>query len=97
MDYQNLTKYLHNNAQLTLFINGLDIGTTGLWPNDDGPETSMTWLKNNLEDCGIELEPGSIVLTGTALGLYPVRNGDEVAVHIDEQTLVSCTISQSCI
>ena len=82
--------------QLTLFINGLDIGTTGLWPNDDGPEESVTWLKNNLEDFGIELEPGSIVLTGTALGLYPVKNGDEVAVHIDERPLVSCTVKHSC-
>ena len=55
----------------------------------------MTWLKSNLEDYCIELEPGSIVLAGTALGLYPVKNGDEVTVHIDEQPLVSCTIKSS--
>ena len=96
MDCQNSKTYLCKDAQLTLFINGLDIGTTGLWPNVDGPEASVTWLKSNLEDCGIELEPGSIVLAGTALGLYPVKNGDEVTVHIDEQPLVSCTITNSC-
>jgi 2-keto-4-pentenoate hydratase len=96
MDCQNSKTYLCKDAQLTLFINGLDIGTTGLWPNGDGPEASVTWLKSNLEDCGIELEPGSIVLAGTALGLYPVKNGDEVTVHIDEQPLVSCTIKDSC-
>jgi 2-keto-4-pentenoate hydratase len=92
MDWQNSTKYRYKDAQLTLFINGLDIGTTGLWPNDDGPEASVTWLKNNLEDCGIKLKPSSIVLAGTALGLYPVKNGDEVTVYIDRQPLVSCTI-----
>ena len=96
MDCQNSKTYLCKDAQLTLFINGLDIGTTGLWPNGDGPEASVTWLKSNLEDCGIELEPGSIVLAGTALGLYPVKNGDEVTVHINEQPLVSCTIKSSC-
>ena len=96
MDCQNSTKYLCNDAQLTLCINGLVIGTTGLWPNGDGPEASVNWLKDNLEDCCIELEPGSIVLAGTALGLYPVKNGDEVTVHIDEQPLVSCTIKDSC-
>ena len=63
---------------------------------NNGPNASVTWLKSNLEDCSIELEPGSIVLTGTALGLYPVKNGDEVTVHIDEQLLVSCTIKQPC-
>ena len=97
MDYQSSTKYLCKDAQLTLFINGLHIGTTGLWPTNGGPEASVTWLKSNLEDCGIELEPGSIVLTGTALGLYPVKNGDWVTVHIDEQPLVNCTIKHSCI
>ena len=96
MNWQNSTKYLYKNAQLTLFINGLDIGTTGLWPSDDGPEASVTWLKSNLEDQGIKLKPGSIVLAGTAIGLYSVKNGDEVAVHIDGQPLVSCTIKSSC-
>ena len=96
MDWQNSTKYLQKDAQLTLSINGLDVGATGLWPNGDGPEASVTWLRNNLESCGIELEAGSIVLAGTALGLYPVKNGDEVTVHIDEQPLVSCSIKSSC-
>ena len=94
MDWQNSTKYLYKDAQLTLCINGLDVGATGLWPNGDGPETSVAWLRNNLESCDIELEAGSLVLTGTALGLYPVKGGDEVTVHIDKQPLVSCTIKK---
>jgi 2-keto-4-pentenoate hydratase len=93
MNWQDSTKYLYKNAQLTLRINGSDIGTTGLWPSDDGPESSVAWLKSNLEDCGIKLKPGSIVLAGTALGLYSARSGDKVSVHIDGQPLVSCTIN----
>ena len=96
MNWQNSTKYLYKNAQLTVFINGLDVSTTGLWPSDDGPKTSVTWLKSNLEDCGIKLKPGSIVLAGTTLGLYSVKSGDEVSVHIDKQPLVSCTIKNFC-
>jgi 2-keto-4-pentenoate hydratase len=56
----------------------------------------VVWLKSNLEDCGIKLKPGSIVLVGTALGLYSIKSGDEVSVHIDGQPLVSCTIKNSC-
>ncbi len=41
MDYQNTTKQLFNDAKLTLFVNGLDIGTSGLWPNDNRPEASV--------------------------------------------------------
>jgi 2-keto-4-pentenoate hydratase len=94
MDWQNSTKYLHKDAQLTLSINGLDVGAAGLWPNGDGPEASVTWLRNNLENCGIKLEAGSIVLAGTALGLYPVKDGDDVTVYIDKQPLVSCVIKK---
>jgi 2-keto-4-pentenoate hydratase len=95
MNWQDSTEYLYKNAQLTLSINGLDIGATGLWPNDDGPEPSVTWLKSNSEGCGIKLKPGSTVLARTALGLYSVKSGDEVSVHIDRQPLVSCTIKNS--
>ena len=96
INWRNSTKYLYKNAQLTLFINGMNIGTTGLWPSDDGPEASVTWLKSNLEDCGIKLKPDSIVLAGTALGLYSVKSGDEVSVHIDRQPLASCAIKKPC-
>ena len=70
-------------------------GTTGLWPSDDGPEASVTWLKSNLEDCGIKFKRRSIVLAGTVLGLCAVKSGDEVSVHIDGQALVSCKIKNS--
>lgn len=92
INWQRSTKYINNVGILTLKINGSDVGQACLWPNDTGPETSLNWLKNNLGDFGIELIPGDIVLAGTALGLYPVKNGDKVVVCIDEQPTVSCSV-----
>ena len=92
VEWQNSIKYYYKDAKLTLCINNLEVGAAGLWPNDVGPETSLAWLRGNLEGCGIELAPGSIILAGTALGLYPVTGGDEVTVYIDKQPLVSCVI-----
>jgi 2-keto-4-pentenoate hydratase len=94
IEWQQSAKHIHDEASLTLSINGYDIGNAGLWPNDAGPEASLIWLKNNLRDSGIELAPGDIVLAGTALGLYPVKDGDEVIVYIDSQPTVSCRIKK---
>ena len=94
VEWQNSIKYYYKDTKLTLCINGLEVGAAGLWPNDDGPEASLSWLRGSLEGCGIELEPGSIILVGTALGLYPVNGGDEVTVYIDKQPLVSCAIKK---
>ena len=90
--WQESTKYIRDGGVLTLSINGSDIGNAGLWPNDGGSEESLIWLKNNLIEYGIELVPGDIVLAGTALGLYPVKDGDEIVVYIDGESAVSCSI-----
>ena len=90
--WQESTKYIKDSGVLTLSINGSDIGNAGLWPNDGGSEESLIWLKNNLIEYGIELVPGDIVLTGTALGLYPVKDGDKIVVYIDGEPAVSCSI-----
>ena len=50
------------------------------------------WLKQSLEDRQTTLSPGDIVLAGTALGLYPVKDGDDVTVCIDQQPAVSCMV-----
>lgn len=92
-NWQNSKKYINKKARLTLSINGSKIGDNGLWPNDAGPEASLSWLKNNLKKSGIELVAGDIVLAGTALGLYPVKDGDEIKVHIDGIPAVTCSIS----
>ena len=74
----------------------MKITTAGLWQKDDGPEAAVTWLKSNLDACGIKLKRGRLVLAGPVLGLYSVKSGDEVSVHIDRQPLVSCKITDSC-
>ena len=92
-NWQHSKKYIKQEARLTLSMNGSKVGDTGLWPNDAGPEASLSWLKNNLKKSGIELVAGDIVLAGTALGLFPVKAGDEIKVHIDDIPTVTCRIS----
>ncbi len=45
-----------------------------------GPVGSVEWLRRNLEAYALSLRPRQLVLTGTPLGLYPVRPGDAVRV-----------------
>ena len=85
-------KYIKDGGVLSLRINDSNIGNAGLWPNDGGPEESLIWLKNNLIEYGIDFVPGDIVLAGTALGLYPVKDGDEIVVCIDGEPVVSCSV-----
>ena len=89
---QRSIKFIGNDGALSLEINGVNVGQAGLWPNDSGIEASLDWLKNNLFEHGIQLMPNDIVLVGTALGLYPVKNGDEVVVLVDDQPAVSCSV-----
>ena len=45
-----------------------------------GPVGSVEWLRRNLAAYSLTLRPQQLVLTGTPLGLYPVRPGDSVRV-----------------
>lgn len=90
--HQQSKKYLRHNGILSLVINRTNVGQAGLWPNDSGLESSLNWLKKNLAEYGIQLMPNDIVLAGTALGLYPIKNGDEVLVCVDGQPEVSCSV-----
>ena len=36
--------------------------------------------------------PNDIALAGTALGLYPVKNADEVLVCVENQRVVGCSV-----
>lgn len=90
--WQQSPKHIHVDGVLSLRINGSEVGSAGLWPNDAGPDASLMWLKQNLEDRQTTLSPGDIVLAGTALGLYPVKDGDDVTVCIDQQPAVSCMV-----
>jgi 2-keto-4-pentenoate hydratase len=77
-----------------LYINDKAIGESGLWPTPGGPSYSLDWLKNNLVDYDLELRSGHIVLSGTALGLFPVQFGDKIAVKVDDIIAVECFIKK---
>jgi len=92
MHRQQSKNYIRKDGILSVAINGENIGEAGFWPNDGGAEASLKWLKNNLLEHSIQLMPNDIILVGTALGLYPVKNGDEVLVCIDKHPAVSCSV-----
>ena len=85
-------KFYRNDSFITLYINDKKIGNSSFWPNAEGPNTSLDWLKANLKEYSLELTAGQIILAGTPLGLYPVQNGDEIAVHIDNEVSVECSV-----
>ena len=95
IDWQQSDKHIKESGKLSLVINDAEMGTAGLWPNQDGPGSSLKWLSSNLRDSGLSLVPGQIVLAGTSLGLYPVKSGDVVKVFIDDHLAVECKITDS--
>ncbi|MAH82983.1 MAG: hypothetical protein CBB68_00505 [Rhodospirillaceae bacterium TMED8] len=90
--WQRSQKYIAKKANLAVNINGKNLASANLWPTKAGPEWSVNWLQSHLHEYGLELLPGSVILVGTPLGLYPVEDGDEIIVVIDDQPLVSCFI-----
>ena len=90
--WQQSKAYINREASLALKINGTNVGTASLWPKKGGPNVSLNWLINHLEDYGLKLMPGNIVLTGTTMGLYPVKDEDQIIVYINEQPTVRCSI-----
>ena len=58
-----------------------------------GMLASLAWLRGHLAKTGRALLPGQIILTGTALGLYPVRPGDRIAVYVDDMIGSECTVA----
>ena len=67
-------------ANLEISINGKLVDAAGLWGLPGGPRTAVEWLRHNLAESGLELQPGQIVLTGTVSGIYRVNAGDHVRV-----------------
>ena len=57
-----------------------------------GPAGSVAWLRDHLEAYGLTLRPRQLVLTGTPLGLYPVRPGDTVRVTAEGLGVVEATV-----
>ena len=83
------------DAKLSIKIDDSVVASGSLWPTNGGPEESLNWLGKNLMEYGIKLLPNYLILAGTALGLYPVKEGNEVALYIDDILAVKCTIQRN--
>ncbi|MCK1719501.1 fumarylacetoacetate hydrolase family protein [Bradyrhizobium sp. 141] len=79
--------------KLSVDINGRTVDSGALWPFPGGPEESVAWLRSSLSLQDRALASGDLVLTGTPLGLYPVKPDDHVVVKVDGEAHVDCFIT----
>lgn len=80
-------------ATMTIRVNGRSIDSGPLWAFGGGAAAALAWLESSLAEEGLSLDPGDLVLTGTCLGLHPLRPGDTVEVAIDDEVCVACDIA----
>jgi 2-keto-4-pentenoate hydratase len=85
--------YLERRGELSVRINDHLVASGELWPMPGGMLASLGWLREHLAKTGRALLPGQIILAGTALGLYPVRQGDHIAVRVDDVIGSECTVA----
>lgn len=78
---------------LSVAVNGDVMDSGALWAMEGGPEEALEWLQKDLGRWQEAIRPGDLVLTGTPLGLYPVKPGDHVIVAVDGTTHVECFIN----
>lgn len=91
-DWLSSKAYIEGTGALSVRINDRLIASGELWPMSGGTRSSLQWLRRQLADTAADLSPGDIVLTGTPLGLYPVCEGDQAAVLIDDKVGALCSI-----
>jgi 2-keto-4-pentenoate hydratase len=77
---------------LSVGINGRLAASGVPWPMSGAIDSSLEWLRQHLANFRTDLLAGQIVLTGTPLGLYPVRRGDQVAVLVDDEMAALCSV-----
>ena len=80
------------DGTLRVEINSRTVGEGPMSGVPGGPAGSMEWLRRNLAAYGLTLRPQQLVLTGTPLGLYPVRPGDSVRVMAKGLGSVEATV-----
>jgi 2-keto-4-pentenoate hydratase len=85
-------EYIERKGTLSVRINGRLVGSGELWPMSGGAASSLQWLRRHLADTRCDLSSGHVVLTGTSLGLYPVRRGDQVGVFVGHEIGAMCSI-----
>jgi 2-keto-4-pentenoate hydratase len=84
--------YIEQPGELSVWINDRLIASGELWPMPGGVHASLGWLREHFAKNDRALLPEQIILTGTPLGLYPVRAGDRVVVRVDGKVGVECAI-----
>lgn len=84
--------YTERPGELSVCINDWPIASGELWPMHGGVHASLGWLREHLAKKNRALLPEQIVLTGTPLGLYPVRASDRVVVRVDGKVGVECAV-----
>jgi 2-keto-4-pentenoate hydratase len=85
--------YLERSGEMSVRINDRLVASGDLWPMPGGVHASLEWLREHLAKTGRALLPGQIILAGTALGLYPVRTGDQIAVRVDDAVGSECGVA----
>jgi 2-keto-4-pentenoate hydratase len=76
-----LSDSLHRVEALTVTINDVRVGSTTEPWTLGGPAAALRWLAGRLYDWGERLMQGQVILTGSALPLFPVEVGCRVVVE----------------
>lgn len=66
--------------RLSIRIDGTTVETFAESASLPGPVRSLRWLAGRLAELGLHLNAGQVVLTGSAMKLYPVSPGNRITV-----------------
>jgi 2-keto-4-pentenoate hydratase len=80
------------DGTLRVEINGRTVEEGPMSGVPGGPAGSVEWLRRHLAAYGLALRPQQLVLTGTPLGLIPMRPGDSVRVTAEGLGSVEATV-----
>ena len=80
------------DGALRVEINGTTVEEGPMSGVPGGPAGSMEWLRRHLAAYSLALRPQQLVLTGTPLGLIPIRPGDSVRVTAEGLGSVEATV-----
>ena len=67
--------------ELEVTVDDRGVGKTGEPWTMGGPATTLRWLSTRLGEWGVSLRQGQMILTGSALPLFPVESGRRVTVE----------------
>ncbi len=80
------------DAAIAVSKNGSELGSATAGALPGGPFASLAHLADHLARFGQRLRQGQIILTGSPLPLYPLTDGDFVAVLSNRSETVTATV-----